>query len=116
MITRSFGMTKQSPVPQHHSPAALRWPPREIQLSWAEVSAMTNARPAKTSASRARLPNMGTSLSLSRPGTPQITHTLLGSRIAPVADANCARGIVENATKGADPASPAANQPLDLQV
>jgi hypothetical protein len=30
---RSPGITKQSPSPQHHSPAALRWPPREIQLS-----------------------------------------------------------------------------------
>ena len=49
--------------------AALRWPPREIQLSWANVSGMTRARPAKTSANRARLPNMGTSLSLSRPGS-----------------------------------------------
>src|SRR5262249_44078827 len=61
---------------------------------------MTKARPAKTSASRARLPNMGTSLSLSRPGTRQITHTLLGSRIAPVADANSTRGIADNATEG----------------
>src|SRR5437763_1090236 len=99
MTTRSFGTTKQSPVPQHHSPAALRWPPREIQLSWAEVLETTKARLAKMSASRARLPNMDqVSLSLSRPGTRQITHTLLGSRIAPVADANSARGIVDNDT------------------
>src|SRR5262245_61011323 len=57
-MIRSFGMTKQSPSPQHHSPAALRWPPREIQLSWAKVSGMMMTRVAKMSASRARVRNM----------------------------------------------------------
>ena len=37
----------------------VRWSPRLIQLSWAKVSGMTKARPAKTSANRARLPNIG---------------------------------------------------------
>src|SRR5262245_16505118 len=37
MCTCSVGTVKQSPSPQHHSPAALRRPPREIQLSWAGV-------------------------------------------------------------------------------
>src|SRR5215831_4221880 len=101
-MTRSFGTTKQSPSPQHHSPAALRWPPREIQLSWAKVSGMTRARPARTSANRARLPNIWVMfLSLAGPAADQITHTLLGSRIAPVADINSARGFVDNSTVGA---------------
>src|ERR1700751_732265 len=68
MMTRSYGTTKQSPVPQHHSPAAWRWPPGEIQLSWAEVMGTTRTKLAITSTSRARLPNMSPSLSLFRPG------------------------------------------------
>src|SRR5262249_22895061 len=38
MCTCSDGMTKQSPSPQHHSPAAFLCAPREIQLSWADTS------------------------------------------------------------------------------
>src|SRR5262245_42116745 len=102
-MTRSFGTTKQSPSPQHHSPAALRWPPREIQLSWAKVSGITRARPAKTSAHRARLPNIWVMcLSLSGPGDDKITHTLLGSRLAPVADINSARGCVAKLSRGGE--------------
>src|SRR5215471_6302057 len=37
--TFSLGMVKQSPAPQHHSPAALRKPPRLIQESCADASA-----------------------------------------------------------------------------
>src|SRR5215471_13493818 len=76
-MTRSFGTTKQSPSPQHHSPAALRWSPRLIQLSWAKVSGMTKARPAKTSANRARLPNIGLRPFRFRcpgPAADQVTH------------------------------------------
>src|SRR5262249_61007740 len=36
--TFSLGMVKQSPAPQHHSPAALRKPPRLIQESCADAS------------------------------------------------------------------------------
>src|SRR5262249_9044002 len=36
--TFSLGMVKQSPAPQHHSPAALRNPPRLIQESCADAS------------------------------------------------------------------------------
>src|SRR5258708_8696549 len=107
-MTRSFGTTKQSPSPQHHSPAALRWPTREIQLSWANVSGMTRARPAKTSANRARLPIMGTSLSLSRHGS--------RSNHAPVADMHSARVFVDKLNRGGGCATPSANQPLDLEV
>src|SRR5215468_10721719 len=77
IMTRSFGTTKQSPSPQHHSPAALRWSPRLIQLSWAKVSGMTKARPAKTSANRARLPNIGLRPFRFRcpgPAADQVTH------------------------------------------
>src|SRR5262249_45431509 len=45
IITRSFGTMKQSPAPQHHSPAALRWLPRLIQESCARVSRPTHAVP-----------------------------------------------------------------------
>src|SRR6266852_2668871 len=38
METFSPGMVKQSPAPQHHSPAALRNPPRLIQRSCADAS------------------------------------------------------------------------------
>src|SRR6266516_3047639 len=38
METFSPGMVKQSPAPQHHSPAALRNPPRLIQVSCADAS------------------------------------------------------------------------------
>src|SRR5262249_37070758 len=38
----SFGTMKQSPAPQHHSPAALRLP-RLIQESWARESPRTHA-------------------------------------------------------------------------
>src|SRR6266705_2367975 len=34
----SVGTVKQSPAPQHHSPAALRNPPRLIQVSCADAS------------------------------------------------------------------------------
>src|SRR2546430_11968853 len=95
-MTRSFGTTKQSPSPQHHSPAALRWPPREIQLSWAKVSEMTKARLAKTSANRARLPNMDTSLSLSRPGS-RSSHVLIVS-------IECAGGVTRLPARGIPPA------------
>src|SRR6266436_5903761 len=121
MTTRSFGTTKQSPVPQHHSPAALRWPPREIQLSWAEVLGTIKARLAKISASRARLPNIGSS-PFRCPGLAigQITQTLLGSRIGQVAHANSALVIVDNDTLRIGLKDRfgirSANQPLDLEV
>src|ERR1700724_862546 len=38
METFSPGMRKQSPAPQHHSPAAFRNPPRLIQRSCADAS------------------------------------------------------------------------------
>jgi hypothetical protein len=42
--------------------------------------------------------------------------TLLGSRISPVADANSARGIVDELRFSGRSAALAANQPLDLEV
>src|ERR1051326_2111183 len=38
METFSLATVKQSPAPQHHSPAALRNPPRLIQVSCADAS------------------------------------------------------------------------------
>src|SRR3954469_13652264 len=67
-MMRSFGMTKQSPSPQHHSPAALRWPPREIQLSWANVSGMTSAKINEGQRKPDEASEHGLSLSLSRRG------------------------------------------------
>src|SRR5262245_28917542 len=52
-------MTKQSPSPQHHSPAPLRRPPREIQLSWAKMSVPTRTSARKTKQSRRQYPNIG---------------------------------------------------------
>jgi hypothetical protein len=62
---------KQSPSPQHHSPAPLRSAPREIQLSWAAVSAATRRKDAKASASRRQYPNIGWPL-IADPGTDAI--------------------------------------------
>src|SRR5215510_1725933 len=70
MFTLSPGTTKQSPSPQHHSPAALRWPSREIQLSWLQPDDAVNKPNSDTTSStnngRTRRRNMVASL-LSRP-------------------------------------------------
>src|SRR2546428_10879568 len=59
MQTLPDGTTKQSPSPQHNSPAALRCPPRWIQLSWAEAGEMRNCeRISETSSDRAKHRNM----------------------------------------------------------
>src|SRR6266540_3900509 len=65
MPTLGEGTTKQSPSPQHHSPAALRCPPRWIQLSWAEAGEMRRRtasceRISETSSDRAKHRNMTT--------------------------------------------------------
>src|SRR5215472_16970791 len=64
MLTFSPGTMKQSPSPQHHSPAALRCWPREIQLSCAEAGGEVEAisvdeRINETAADRAKHRNIG---------------------------------------------------------
>src|SRR5262245_45663363 len=104
---------KQSPSPQHHSPAALRWPPRMIQLSWADVvSGTIKSRVAKTSASRARLRNMGTILSVSRQRRSiRSTQALLGFPVAANLQAPARTRPCSEQLAGAP-----ANQPLDLEL
>src|SRR5215472_10041462 len=67
MATSFRGTTKQSPSPQHHSPAELRSAPRDIQESWASACDARERR-AKTAISRASIPDMEEFLLLSRRG------------------------------------------------
>src|SRR5262245_8402295 len=128
MVTCSEGMTKQSPSPQHHSPAALRWPPREIQLSWAKVVGTRETRAAKTNASRARLPNMGegpfrcpgAAIDQFNAKSPRVSGPLIGGDIAvhleAVVEIVSTPDLVDSVAKQQGRARRPANQPLDFEV